>query len=264
MPVINVTPAGETRFVIRTPMIVHIVDDPSGSGINMASVWVRITHTDGGYPRSVYAVYAGAIQPGFIGEITGDPATVEGVTFRMSPIAGWEGNTHFTTDAYAVGSAGFGTTHESYFTTKPADCFEDSLPTMTELETKLLSSLVPFENAEKLRRLLLECCSESPVPQVRARTLMYLAAVTDMRTFLATGFDFSQVEDVLLCDRKSMLSVFHTMTPYLKYAHNAVDDLTRFSTEAKALLHKYLGNNSPVYVVNALALVIVLTAIWEV
>jgi len=257
---------GATGVEVRTRLKVHIYDDRQEfTGVNRSSIWVRISYTEGGVVQTHYAVYAGDLQLGFVGEVTGDPLTYDGLTYYLRLTVGWPENTRLTINAYAEDVEGSSSgANEIHFTTGLANCFEDNLPMPSELDTKLLSSLSPFENAEKLRRLLLECCTQSFEPQVRARTLMYLAAVTDMRTFLATGFDFGQVEDVMLCERNSMLSIHQKMAPYLKFAHLAVDNLTKFSPEAKALLHKYLNGNSPVYVVNAVALAVVLTAIWEV
>ena len=253
---------------VRSNLNLKLVDTgsviPGRYGVNQDSIWARVSYTISGVYHESYAVYGGEIQYDYIGEIQGDPLTVAGITFVARPKRGWPENVMVTIYVYGEDIEGASNAGHITFFTKKALCFEDNLPTIDALETKLLTSLSPFENAEKLRRLMLECCSESSTGQVRARTLMYFSAVTDMRTFLAGSFDFSLVNDILLCNRRSMVDVYKKIIPYIQNALAAINDLNHISLEAKTLLKQYLNSNSPVYVVNAFALAVVLTALLEV
>ena len=259
---------GTLKVPVRDYLRVRVYDDTVDfTAIVRSTVWITVNYMVGGVVQPpIYAVKYGVIQPGFIGRTEGDEAAPGGITFIVRPTEHWPEKTPVTVTAYAEDAEFSANSENSDFTTDVYVCFEDDMPAFSALELKLSRPfLATHANADKLRRLLFEACSYSTKAQVRSRTMMFLSSMTDMRTMLAGGrFTFAWVDDIKLCDRKPITEVYRALRQYLNVAKAAVLETPGVSTEGKKLLTKYLASNSMVYVVNAVALTVVLTALGEV
>jgi len=151
----------------------------------------------------------------------------------------------------------------SFFDTAVPACFEDMETTRyTKLEQKLLSGL-GLPNVDKLREALLRDATMSPVRKVQVRTLLWLVTLTDLQGTLAGLVDFTLVgPDVQLCDRNTVKDIHGKLSRLLPTALRAVEEIPNMVPEAKAMLAGRLDNNSPVYVVNAMATVVVSAAVF--
>jgi hypothetical protein len=259
---------GALKVPVRDYLRVRIYDDTVDfTAIVRNTVWISVNYMISGVVQPpIYAVKNGVIQPGFIGRTEGNEAAPGGITFIVRPTEHWPERTPVTVTAYAEDAEFSANSENSDFTTDVYVCFEDDMPAFSALELKLSRPfLATHADAEKLRRLLFEVCSYSTKAQVRARTMMFLSSMTDMRTMLAGGrFTFAWVDDIKLCDRKPVTDVYKALRSYLNVAKAAALVVPGVSTAGKTLLTRYLASNSMIYVVNAVALTVVLTALGEV
>lgn len=212
----------------------------------------------------VGGVVLGDYHKSFTGKITGDPLDQEtGVTFHFVPVENWLQDTLYTVTATIEDDdapPNVNTLIESFRTDVPV-CFEDDIPAPTALDTILIDGFPSLPNADKLRAIIMQHCSTSANQLVQARTLMHLATKTDMRTVLAGLFDYALVDDIQLCDRIPFLTVKQTIDRYKKIVPLAIEEIPSLTQTAKDMIMRYFYGNSPVYVVNAAALVVLLAAI---
>lgn len=205
----------------------------------------------------------GSFQPGFEGIVTGDPLDqVTGVTFHFVPTSRWLPDTLYTLTATVndnEGTANTNTIIGTFRTDIPA-CFEDALPSRTALDNTLISGFA-YPNGEQLRKILMQECSQSASQLVRARTVMHLANATDLRTILAENFDFALIDEIRLCNRRAILDIHQVLMRYKKNILAAIDEIPRLTNETRDFLRRYVGSASPVYVVNAIAAIVLLMAI---
>ena len=80
------------------------------------------------------------------------------------------------------------------------------------------------------------------------------------RLLLDGGFDLILVEDIRLCDQRAILEIHEKLLPYRATIEAAIQQVPKLTAESRQILKTYLDSNSPVYVVNATAAIIVLTA----
>lgn len=253
---------GTIGVVTRSSVYIHVYDSSTEfTGIDLTKSWTLVTYTQDGETRQLYAVLAGVIQPGFEGAVTGDPMGADGVTFQIRPLGGWQENTVYTLNTYAEDFEANTNQEPCVFTTSSLRCFED-LPTARRGNCPLdavLAAPLAQANIEKIRRLLGKHCTRSADWQVRARTMMTLACMTELKTLLASQFDFSWVS-ATLCDRVPILEIHAALRPYFVDIVRAVPDIPGLTEEGRTLLMRYLSHDSSIYFVNAVAVIVVLTA----
>lgn len=206
----------------------------------------------------------GNYQPGFVGKVTGDPMDqATGVTFHFIPNDYWIPDTQYTVACTAQDNEPIPNqnTLSGTFRTDIPLCFEDDLPERTAVDDALIDGFPAYPNSNKLRQLLMQRGTTSSNKFIQARTLMYLATKTDMRTVLAGLFDYTLVDNIRLCDRESFLSVRQILPRYNKVVLAAIEEIPSLSRTAKDMILQYYRSKSPIYVVNAVALIVLLTAI---
>ena len=81
--------------------------------------------------------------------------------------------------------------------------------------------------------------------------------MTELKTILAGVLDFDLAESVILCDRRSVVSIRADLRAYMSVARGAIDEL-KLKEDAKKLLRDYLDSASPIYAVNTMAAIVVL------
>ncbi|RLI87356.1 MAG: hypothetical protein DRP01_02005 [Archaeoglobales archaeon] len=246
---------------IRRYVRVTCADATAGfTGVNLSSVWIRVDYTDeNGVAHSSYAVQGGAVQPAYEGYTRGDAATTAGITFFFRPKGKvWVSQQRYNIIAFAADNEASSNLVTSFFDTAVPDCFEDEAsPQSTRLEQLLLSRLGLY-NVDRLREALLRECTVSPVRHVQARTLLWLVTLTDLEGTLAGLVDFSIVgEDVKLCDRNRVSNIYAKLVRLMPAAVRAIEEIPNIRPEAKLMLRDRLDNNSMVYVVNAMATIVV-------
>lgn len=262
-PEIEFIPEDETQNVpIRVFLQVNMYDDSEEfTGVDPATAWIKLQFEANGKTYDIYAVKDGQIQDDFEGFMTGSGTDPTGVTFHIRPATHlWNEETRYDITAYIHDNEINYTTRQSHFITDAAVCFEDlDSEVASDLDTKLAQDL-GYTNVDKLRKILMKEATTATAQLVRTRTLLFLAAMTDLRTLVTGGFDLVLVEDVRLCDRRSILEIHEKLLPYRAIIEAAIQEVPRLTSESRQMLKKYLDSNSPVYVVNATAAIIVLTA----
>lgn len=200
-----------------------------------------------------FAYDDGAFLPNYEGTVVAEGLTK--LTFRFIPLSYWQSNTKYTIEVvWQNGVAGKYT--ETWDFTTGTYCFEDDLPTPSTMDQAIMTGFVSSQ-CERLRQALMLVCTDSAEQLVQARTIIWLSSMTELRTILAGTLDFDLVEDLHLCDRRGVVPVLASLRTYLTLAKKAVDEL-KLKKEAKALLRDYLESRSPIYVVNAVAAIVVL------
>jgi hypothetical protein len=111
--------------------------------------------------------------------------------------------------------------------------------------------------------VLLRICTTSSDLNIQARSVLHAASITDLRTVLAQYIDFSLVTGIRLCDRMSVMSIHQALLRYLEFVPAAILEIPDISNEARQLLERYTQSKSSVYVVNAIAAMVVLAAMKQ-
>jgi len=269
-PAITITPAnGATQIALRTKLIVNAVDDADDfSGIDSTTLWVRVTYENTiGTDVTEYVFQGGAVQTAAFagGVLTGDEDDPDtGITWWATPKYGsWLPETSYYVEVYVEDKDFTGSMGLATFTTGAPDCYEDEEHTTTATDTALLASLEDYPNCRQLRELIFLNATNSSVDLVRTRTLLYLAAMTDHRAVLAGIVDLNLVDGIKLCDRQPVLGVYQKIAARRATYMRAIAELATLGvgTQAQQLLRDMFESNSPIYVVNGAALLVVLCAV---
>ena len=115
---------------------------------------------------------------------------------------------------------------------------------------------------DKLRDELLRAVSTSGSGAVRARTVLNFAYSTDLSAILNAWVD-PALADVKLCNRRSPLDVYATMSRSIPYAHQLVSEMLWLSSFSRELIEKRINHDDPLYVVSAFATLVTLGAIGK-
>ena len=191
--------------------------------------------------------------PGYVGTFLNEDAGKK-LTLRFMPNDYWQAGTQYD---IVVGWTDAGGPHsEAWDFTSSAYCFEDDYPTISTMDQAIMTGFVDSK-CEKLRKLLMGVCTDSAEQFSQARTIIWLACMTEVKTILAGVLDFSLVENIHLCDRRSVVYVNAGLSPYMSLIKGAIIEL-KLKEEAKQLLRDYLESRSPIYAVNAVAAIVVL------
>ena len=272
--------SGSRDVRMRTRVRVTARDvETSHSGIKIATMWIKVSYvTASGATAERYVIEAGDLsdggggvvvgnlRPGFEGKITGNSLDqTTGVTIHFVATGNWAPDTLFTVAAFAEDNEAPPNVNaiSGTFRTDVPTCFEDDIPAPTATDTLLINGFPAYPNCDKLRQLIMQGCTTSKDSLVQARTLMHLATKTDMKTILAGLFDYSLVDDIKLCDRVPFLTLEQMLRRYNKIFLAAIDEVPSLTLEAKELIMSYYEGSSPVYMVNAVALVVLLTAVLD-
>lgn len=138
-------------------------------------------------------------------------------------------------------------------------CFEDAPPTPSALDVLLQTPLTSagFTAAEELRKLFMENVNTSL--QARARTVLWYAAATELRTLLAMVTDLTKLDDIKLCYRATTLGVYAVLARYKKLIEDARDEVAQVVSErVLEPIDPFLASESPVHVVSAAAMLVIL------
>jgi hypothetical protein len=254
----NVAP----RDYLRVQAI-DTIPTPSGIDVSTWDIWLNITLADGS-AFSADVMRNGVAKPGYEVIFLGDADDpVDGIYARLRPISGYwpEEATVLVyaqvSDNDAVSSSDQWTCYFGAFA-----CFENAPPTLDALDTTLINGFsARFPATDQLRGVIMRACTTSVVRQVQARTLLWLAAATDLRTILAKVFDLALVQDIKLCDRTSIEAVHGILlrnAPAIQKARHEMESLVGRRTLDPIL--KYLTSHSPLHVVSAACALVVMAA----
>lgn len=258
---------GSTDIEVRRKLLITAKDPTEEfTGINTNTWWTRLSFLREGTSNETiqYAIKDGQIQAGFEGGVyEGDPMDPDkGLTLWIRPLSGkWQELTTYKVETYVEDKEQVPNQNLliGTFRTGAATCFEDkaSDPTDTDL---LLMNQLPYSNCEELRNILMRAATTSGSNLVGVRTIMHLACATDLKTILAGRFDFALVEEIKLCDRLPVLDVYREVTKHSKTIGAALEELP-LTSAGKNLIQQQLRSNSAVYVVSAVALIVLLCAL---
>lgn len=203
------------------------------------------------------------LQPGWTITLTGDPLDmVDGVWARVFPPLGtWEAGTEYILDGYIEDLAAASATAHAHITTADHVCIEDELPTPTALELRLMNGPLTT-NLEHLRKNLLKNISSSKNKQAQTRAMLNVSAMTDLFSILATWVD-TDLADVHVCNRSGPVTVFLKMQEQIAKYKDYLDELTPLSVASRDLLEGRINHANPIYAVNALAVTVILGAVFK-
>ena len=269
-PEITMAPGdGSTGVSLRKELLVTARDPlKEFTGIDMSSWWVRVAYLPGDDRPLVtkYAVQGGVIQPGFRGGVyAGDPYNQDvGITLWVLPSTGrWLPDTEYTVTSYVQDNEAAPNTNLQIgsFYTGRASCFEDNLPDPTSTDAAMTASIAQYPNCSKLRSIILENCSASPYTLARVRTLLSHACATDLKTTMAGYLDFSLVDSIRLCDKLPLMDLYAKLSRFSAAAYAAIDEVPNLTNQARNLIRQRLRSPSAVYVVNAIAVTVVMCSL---
>ena len=250
----------------RDPLRVQAVDrEPAPSGIDLSSwdISIEITIPDG----SVFSsdVLSGGVgKEGYGVAFLGDASDAsDGIYARFLPKSGfWPEDSTIKVFSLVNDNEGNVTSQQWTCYTGEFVCFENRIAILTTLDQAIISGYATrFPNTDRLRQLLMRACTTSTKTYVQARTLTWLAFATDLKTILARVTDLGQVENLTLCERNGVLSVYnmllrnHTITTAAK---NEMTALVKQRTLDPFL--RYTTSASPLHVVGAFCALVVLAA----
>ena len=201
----------------------------------------------------------GVFSPDFWGTVLFENSDKK-VTVYFRPVVYWEASKQYDIGVW-VKQTGGGAQEDTDvwdFTTGAyrSHCFEDQSVAISAMDQAIMDGYAS-SSSERVRQALMRVSTKTVESFIQARTIIYLSTMTELKTILAGVLDFSLVEDLRLCDRRSVIDMHADLRRYLPLARHAVDEL-KLKEEAKRLLKDYLDSSSPIYVVNAVAVVVVL------
>lgn len=257
---------GVSNIPPRDYLRVQAVDDPLyGTGIDPATwdIWLNITLSDGStYSGTVLT--DGVAQPGYEVNFIGDADDLtDGIYARFRPTSGhWPENAQI--DVYSRVQDDEATESSDNWVCYIGEfsCFEDLESAADSLDTTLINGFASrFPGTDQLRGLLMRACSSSKSQRIQARTLLWYATATDLRTILARLFDLELVQDIRLCDRSTIDSIYQILLrngPAVLLARQEMLALVGDRTLDPVL--KYLVSSSPLHIVSAACSLIVMAA----
>ena len=264
-PIIEMYPDSGTSIMnIRRNIKITARDDVEGhTGINISTWWIKVSYLDSNGDRQEETVMeSDTLSTRYQGEKSGDPMDpVIGVSWLFRPKNNWHPYTQYNITSYVEDNTGNANVNLliGYFSTGPARCFEDTNTEATAYDLAIINS-IQEPNAEKLRQLMLLNSTDSTNRLIQARAVMHLATKTDMRVLVSDVLDLSLVDEITLCDRKPVLTTYTKIIRYKKYALEALKALP-VTRELQAVLEQYLNSESSIYVVNAMAVIVILAAL---
>jgi len=137
--------------------------------------------------------------------------------------------------------------------------------TRTATDTKILTrlTLAKHKNCQFLKGQVIPRCSKSRNQTVQARTLLYWASRTEVRSLVLTVTDFSSLAGLKFGDRAEVISFYEQMSHYVAAMPRSIGELTSLSEESRELLRKLTRTASPLHVVSTMAAVAVIASFQE-
>ena len=205
--------------------------------------------------NGVYIYKDAALVSSYEGSLVLEDANKK-ATVRLRPVDYWQSNTKYEVEVWVKETAGAAEHTETWDFTTGVYCLEDDYPTVSTMDQAIMTGFAD-SYCERLRQALMLICTDSVEQFPQARTIIKLSCMTELKTILAGVLDFDLVKDIHLCDRHSVVAINTGLRRYLSVAKNAINEL-KLKEEAKQLLRDYLESKSPIYVVNAVAVIVVL------
>jgi hypothetical protein len=253
-------PGGSIGVPVRSVLRQQAMDSTVGAtGIDTTTWTIRVTVNGSTYTVMENGVFA----VGFAGSISGDPLdTTYGVTAKFHPRHGhWEPDATYTVYAEVADNEGTLVNHTWDVTFGSVRCFEDTDPAASPDDTKILTTLTRFPACEKLRRAMLPTCSRSMNQVAQARTLLWRANATGLRTILALMVDLTYLDGISLCDRVPVIEVQIVLAPYTRVVDAALAELRQILRDEVLLpVEQSLRSADANQVVSALGAIVVMAA----
>jgi hypothetical protein len=142
-------------------------------------------------------------------------------------------------------------------------CFEDNLPAASTLDALLQTTIAGRPNAEKVRQLFITRGTLVGSQQAAARTLLWLAAETDLRAIFGALADVNleDVAGIRLCYRVRMLDMDTLLQRFSNVIRGAANEVKLITGEQVFQpIQEYLDSSSPVYRVSAAATLVLIAA----
>ncbi len=144
-----------------------------------------------------------------------------------------------------------------------SSCFEDNLPVSSTLDTLLQTAIVGRPYSEQVRRIFLSRGTTIGSQQAAARTLLWYAAETDLKTIFGalTNVALADVADIRLCYRTRIVDMDTLLQRYNNVLRNAAQEVFLLLGEQTfEPIQAYLSSDSPVYRVSAAATLVLIAA----
>jgi len=266
-PTIDFIPeADSSGFPVRSYLHV-IIEEPTEdfTGLDESSVFVLMRRAlFGEEPERVLVAGGSLVTDRFDVAVQHEytNSILKKLTYRIRPKGGvWEESAAYVPVVLAQDDDGSQNFEFIEFRTGVATHFEDDLPAVATADTQILTALpAAYPHTEKLRRLLLQTCTESHVPQVQARTLLHYAAVTELRTLLAGTLDFALVDEYLFGDLYPIEQIaFRIGVTYRDTLIGALNEV--LPQETRALLGDYLKKQTPLYPIGVACVMVAMLAL---
>lgn len=260
-PLLYIFPAdGTIDLPPRSYVQQRAVDQRTGHlGIDRSTWQVRTTVSG----STVDVVADGVFNSvAFDGGISGDEMDPDvGVTVIFRPRRGyWDAGEVCSVYAQVADNEGANTNATWQLSFGAFECFEDNPLSVAE-DSTILAEITRFPNCERLRQLFLACCSHSSQHVVQARTLLWYAASTGLRTLTSILFDPEIVDSVKLCNRMSTLEVQIALARDVATVRDALNELrTVLDSSILRIVEDSLHSADATNVVSAIATIVVLAA----
>lgn len=259
-PILNIYPPdGTTDMPTRDCFRVNAIRQ---GAVALAPLTATLTLTVNN--TVIKLIQAGLVlQPGWSIVLTGDPLDMtDGVWVRVFPPLGtWEAGEEYILDAYIEDLAAASATAHAHIITADHACIEDELPTPTALELRLMNGPLTT-NLEHLRKNLLKTISTSKNKQAQARAMLNTAYMTDLFSILATWVDIDLC-DTHVCNKSGPVTIALKMAGQIADYKSYLNELTPLSKASRELLENRINHVNVLYAVNALAVTVILGAVFK-
>lgn len=246
---------------------VNARDPQRGIGIDESSWNVFVTRylLDGSL-EILYPIVGGVLQSNFDGERSGNPDLPEGVTWSFVPKNNWAPTAQYTVTSVVLDKEGASNDNQQVgnFRTGTSVYIEDLGLTLKKDGTPYdvailtLNTTASLRNSFALKAQLLPRITKNREPIVQARTLLFWAARTEVRSLVLSVADLSLIAGMEFGERAEVIALYEQMVRFVPGAFRAVDELRSLSAEAREFLKKLLRAQSPLHVVSALAAIAVI------
>jgi len=253
---------------IRGTIQVTARDPNRGVGIDEATWDITLTRTKSDNSQEIlHPLINGELQGNFQGERSGDPDATTGVTWTFVKRGWWTPGAIYTVTSEIWDREGWPNwgTNIGTFSAGLAAFAEDMVLTRTATDTKILTrlTLAKHKNCQFLKGQVIPRCSKSRNQTVQARTLLYWASRTEVRSLVLTVTDFSSLAGLKFGDRAEVISFYEQMSHYVAAMPRSIGELTSLSEESRELLRKLTRTASPLHVVSTMAAVAVIASFQE-
>lgn len=265
-PLLYVHPEDESEIYPRQQITVQAVDrDPGASGVDLSTwnIWLTLV-LDDGLQRIYHVLQSGVantneFEVSWTGDV--DDAT-DGIYVHFLPKSGhWEPNARYKIDSNVQDNDATSSSEQWNLDIMALRCFEDILPSAESIDSLLLQEITAYPYSEQLRQLMLQACTESGTNVVRTRTLLWVAALTDIQTLVADKYDTSVLEDITICDAERITLIYQKLQRNGALLRASLEEVRGIlGTINIGPIENYLQSASQVYAVSAAAALVILAA----